>query len=159
MNNKIVLSNRIEKLLWSIALPGFGQLLNHQYVKGVTLLILEFIINVKSHLNDVIIHSFHGEIQQAIANSNYQWLMFYPCLYMFAIYDAYKNGSSEKLACFAYVPTAMAAFLATVGLTYSAKWQLFGLLLGPVWLTMLFCFLGLGIGYGLTKWLQTYHSS
>ena len=33
--------NPTEKLLWSIALPGFGQMLNGKYVKGILLIILE----------------------------------------------------------------------------------------------------------------------
>jgi TM2 domain-containing membrane protein YozV len=38
--------NEKETLLWSIALPGFGQFLNGKYVKGLTLLFLEFLVNV-----------------------------------------------------------------------------------------------------------------
>ena len=63
--------NQIEKLLWSIALPGFGQLLNGKYVKGIAFLILEFLINFKANLNTVIILSFQGEIKNAIEETNY----------------------------------------------------------------------------------------
>ena len=54
--------NAFEKLLWSIALPGFGQYLNGKYFKGTVLLILEFLINIQSNFNQVILISFHGEI-------------------------------------------------------------------------------------------------
>jgi hypothetical protein len=67
--------DKIEKLLWSVALPGFGQLLNKRYVKGVILIALEIIINSQSHLNSAIQSSFHGNIAEAIAETNYQWLM------------------------------------------------------------------------------------
>src|SRR5699024_6540294 len=89
-------SKNVEKpkeiLLWSIAFAGFGQLLNRKYVKGILLIVLEFLINVKGNINWVILLSFQGEIQQAIQQADYQWLMFYPCLYFFAIWDAYKDA-------------------------------------------------------------------
>ena len=58
--------NAFEKLMWSIALPGFGQYLNGKYFKGTVLLILEFLINVQANFNQVILLSFHGEIGEAI---------------------------------------------------------------------------------------------
>lgn len=45
--------NAKEKLLWSIALPGFGQLLNGKYLKEILLIVLEFSINVQSHFYDL----------------------------------------------------------------------------------------------------------
>ena len=33
-----------EKLLWSIALPGLGQLLNKKYAKGIMVIFLELLI-------------------------------------------------------------------------------------------------------------------
>jgi hypothetical protein len=137
--------DKIEKLLWSVALPGFGQLLNKRYVKGVILIALEIIINSESHLNSVIQSSFHGNIAEAIAETNYQWLMFYPCVYMFAIWDAYRDADEEKLP-FTFVPFVSAAFFSTVGLIYSPTAQILGFKLGPVWLTMLFCFIGIFVG-------------
>jgi hypothetical protein len=136
----------LEKVLWCIALPGFGQLLNGKYVKGLLFIGLEFLINMQSNLNEVIILSFQGDIQGAISQTNYQWLMFYPCLYMFAIWDAYRDSGIHK-APYAYLGFVSAAYMSTVGLIYSSKLKIFGVLWGPVWLTMLFCFVGLGIGY------------
>jgi hypothetical protein len=81
-----------EKLMWSIALPGFGQYLNGKYFKGTVFLILEFLINVQANFNQVILLSFHGEIRDAIKLADYQWLMFYPCLYLFSMWDAVKDA-------------------------------------------------------------------
>src|SRR5699024_11039626 len=86
----------MEKLLWSIALPGFGQLLNGKYIKGIVFIFLEFLVNVQGNLNKVIFLSFHGEIEQAIQQADYQWIMFYPCLYFFAIWDAFKDAGGGK---------------------------------------------------------------
>ncbi len=73
----------MEKLLWSIALPGFGQLLNRQYLKGILLIALELLVNVQANFNEVILLSFFGETQEAVQQANYGWLMFYPCLYVY----------------------------------------------------------------------------
>ena len=142
---------KIEKLLWSIALPGFGQLLNGKYIKGITLILLEFIVNTKAHLNLIILYSFKGQIVRSIEATDYPWLMFYPCLYMFGMWDAYKDGGHTTP--YAYLPSAMGAFLGTVGIIYSADLKLFGILFGPVWLPMLFAFLGIAIGIVIYKLL------
>ncbi|MEK3721376.1 hypothetical protein [Paenibacillus sp. FSL H8-0034] len=142
-------SNKIERLLWSIAFPGFGQMLNKKYVKGFTLIVLEFVINSNAHLNQIIILSFNGEIKNSIESTDYHWLMFYPCVYMFGMWDAYKD--SGETADYAYLPYVSGAFLGTVGLMYSAHLTIFGILLGPVWMPMLFAFLGIGIGIALFK--------
>lgn len=86
----------LEKFLWSIALPGFGQILNKRYLKGIVAISLEFLINVNSKLNLAIMYSFQGEITKAISSTNFQWLLFYPCLYLFAAWDACKDAGGSK---------------------------------------------------------------
>ena len=74
---------RLEALLWSIALPGFGQLLNKKHIKGILFIVLEFLINMGANFNEGIRLSFLGETRQSLEVMNMQWLMFYPCLYFF----------------------------------------------------------------------------
>ncbi|WP_338472739.1 hypothetical protein R4Z10_08415 [Niallia sp. XMNu-256] len=142
--------NPIEKLLWSIALPGFGQFLNGKYFKGTAMLILEFLINVQANFNQVIILSFQGNIQEAIIQTDYQWLMFYPCLYFFAMWDAWKDAGGGKDK-YSFLPFVFTAYLVTTGLILSQKLTLFGVLFGPVWLPMLFVIPGLVIGLIIGK--------
>lgn len=134
-----------EKLMWSIALPGFGQYLNGKYFKGIVLLILEFLINVQANFNQVILLSFHGEIGDAIKHADYQWLMFYPCLYFFSLWDAVKDAGGGKDP-YSFLPYVFAAFFVTVGLIFSSNLKIFGVLFGPVWLPMLFVLPGIVIG-------------
>ncbi|MBW8350699.1 hypothetical protein K0H71_14770 [Bacillus sp. IITD106] len=142
----------MEKLFWSIALPGFGQFLNGKYVKGIVLILLEFLINVRSNFNAIIISSFHGDIDAAISQANFQWLMFYPCLYFFAMWDAYKDagGGKEK---YSFLPFAFSAYFVTLGTIFSTKVRLFGVLLGPIWLPILSVIPGLLVGYIIKKLL------
>lgn len=145
--------NILEKFIWSIALPGFGQYLNGKYFKGTVFLILEFLINIQSNFNQVIVMSFQGEISDAIKYTNYQWLMFYPCLYFFAMWDAVKDaGGGKDFASF--LPYAFSAFFVTVGLIFSSNLVIFGVLLGPVWLPILFVIPGVTFGIIIKRFIN-----
>ncbi|MBM7571198.1 hypothetical protein [Aquibacillus albus] len=135
-----------EALLWSIALPGFGQFLNRRFFKGSIFILLEFLVNVLSNFNLAIIYSFTGEIQKAIDVTNFQWLMFYPCLYMFAMWDAYRDAEGE-INPYSYIPFVFGAFFITIGLIFSTKLKIMGVVLGPVILPILSLVPGLMIGF------------
>ncbi|MBQ4870319.1 hypothetical protein IHQ11_28270 [Priestia megaterium] len=139
-----------EAILWSIALPGFGQFLNGKQIKGIVFVFLEFLINVQANFNEVIISNFHGEIEKSIEQANYQWLMFYPCLYFFAMWDAWKDAGGGKDH-FSFLPFVFAAYFVTVGCIYSSNFRLFGVLLGPLYLPMISVIPGLMIGYLIKK--------
>jgi len=143
----------LENILWSIALPGFPQLLNGKYLKGFGFIALEIIINVQAKFNLAILLSFHGEIQQALDVTNFQWLMFYPCLYFYAMWDAFK-AAAGKSSPFMYLPFVFSAYSVTVGLILSPKVMLFGKLWGPVWLPMSFVIPGVIVGFIVKMILQ-----
>lgn len=144
-------TDKLEKLLWSIALPGFGQLLNKKYVKGILLIALEFLVNVMSNMNQIIILSFHGKIEEAVNQTNYLWLMFYPCLYLFAMWDAYKDADGQHKP-FAFLPFVFSAYFVTVGVILSPTFTVFGILIGPIWLPILFVPVGVVVGL-IIKWI------
>ncbi|WP_100372480.1 hypothetical protein [Bacillus sp. FJAT-45037] len=136
---------RVEAILWSIAFPGFGQFLNKKYVKGIFFVILELLINVQALLNTAIIPSFYGNGQEANATVNYQWIMFYPCLYLFSMYDAYRDAGGISVK-YSSVPFAIAAYSGTIGVIYSGSFRLNGHLVGVIWSPIIFLLLGFSIG-------------
>ncbi|GAA0470787.1 hypothetical protein [Alkalibacillus silvisoli] len=144
---------RVEAIIWSIALPGFAQLLRKKYIKGIFLVLLEIIINVQARFNYVIIASFQGNIDVAVEATNYQWIMFYPCLYMFAIWDAYKDAGGGGQP-FSYIPFALAAFIGTIGVISSPTFHIGGVLLGPIWTGILAHIIGFIIGIFIMKILR-----
>ena len=83
--------NPIETLFWSIAFPGFGQLLNGHFLKGLLFIVCEILINVQAHFNDMVLLSFNGDIEAAIERADFQWLLFYPCVYFYAAWDTSKE--------------------------------------------------------------------
>ncbi|MBM4761488.1 hypothetical protein [Bacillus sp. B15-48] len=146
----------LEVLLWSIALPGFGQLLNQKYIKGFIFLVLEFLINVKANFNVAILASFNGDIQLAFELIDVQWLMFYPGFYFFSIWDAYRDARGEDTSPFLFLPFVFAAKFVTVGLMISERITLFGVMLGPVFFPMLAVLPGLAVGF-LLKMILTHY--
>lgn len=142
---------KFEAILWNIAFPGFSQLLCGQYLKGLVFIFLEFLINANSKFNLAIMYSFQGEMAKANSVLNLQWLMFYPCVYMFALWDAYRSAmpEDEKLT---FLPFVFSAYFVTVGIMYSSKIVIFQINFGPVFLPMLFLIPGLLIGF-LIKYL------
>ncbi|MGG3469920.1 hypothetical protein ABES02_20840 [Neobacillus pocheonensis] len=138
--------NKLEAVLWNIAFPGFSQLLMGQYIKGLLFVALEFVMNGYSKFNQAIMYSFLGEIDKAEAVTNFQWLMFYPCVYMFSLWDGYRSAmpSDEK---YSYLPFVFGAYFVTVGLMLSPKISIFRVHPGPVFLPMLFLIPGLFIGF------------
>ncbi|MGJ7909954.1 hypothetical protein [Neobacillus sp. LXY-1] len=147
--------NPLEKLLWSIAFPGFGQLLNGKYLKGIIFILLEFVINVYSHFNELILLSFNGQIKKAIEQTEYQWLMFYPCVYFFAMWDAYKDAGGGREP-YSFLPFLVPAYFVTVGLIFSARVKIFGMAFGTVWFPMGCVIPGVMIGILLKKGLNRY---
>lgn len=116
-------------------------------LKGLLLVGLEFLINIQSNLNEIIISSFHGEIENTINQTNYQWLLFYPCVYMFGIWDAHKDAGGGTTP-YAVVPFAFGAFFGTVGIIFSRDF------LGAVWLGIVGLFFGLVLGLQIRNTLR-----
>jgi hypothetical protein len=115
--------------------------------KGIVLIILEFLINVKANINTAIVLSFLGQTELAVETSNYQWLMFYPCVYLFSIWDAFRDGSKDEEKPLLFLPFAIDAYVETAGVIYSKVFRINGVLLGPIFLPMACIFIGLGIGF------------
>lgn len=145
---------KLESILWNVALPGFSQLISGDFLKGLLFVLLEFIINMESNFNLAIMYSFQGQIEMALSVTNFQWLMFYPCLYFFALWDAYRRAMPDTEE-FSYIPFAFSAFFVTVGLMYSPRLELFGVFFGPVFLPMLFLIPGLIVGF-IIKFIWIY---
>lgn len=149
---------KLEAVMWSIALPGFAQLLTGNLVKGILFVLLEFLVNVKSNFNKGIMYSFLGETGMAMQVMDFQWLMFYPCLYMFAMWDAYRSvmPEDEKIT---FLPFVFSAYFVTVGLMISPKIKIFGIFPGPVFLPMIFVIPGVLIGLFIRKLILRYYTN
>ncbi|GGE32206.1 hypothetical protein GCM10011391_08590 [Pullulanibacillus camelliae] len=142
---------KFERLLWSIAFPGFGQLLNRHYIKGIIFILLEVLINTNGHFNMTIAYSFQGKIMHAFEEAQIDWLMFYPCVYFFSMWDAYKH-SGDPVSNYTALPFVFTAFSVTLGVIYSPMVTLLNKQPGPVFFPILCVLPGVFVGL-LLKWL------
>ncbi|MFC7063121.1 hypothetical protein [Halobacillus seohaensis] len=78
-------------VMWSIFMPGTGQLYIHRIVGAFFIMIWTIVIVYFSHFNEGIYFLFLGDLNQAKAVINGEWLLFIPSVYFFAMYDAYVN--------------------------------------------------------------------
>src|SRR5699024_4990692 len=144
---------RMEALLWSIAFPGFGQLINKKYWKAFIFIILEVLINVKGNINDVIVKSYLLDMENDVAQANYSWLMFYPCIYLFAVWDAYRDaGGGEKP--FMFLPFVVSAYCGTLGVIYSSRFAVYDFLIGPIFLPIITIVLGFIVGEVIRRFIS-----
>ena len=78
-------------VMWTLLMPGLGQLYIHRILMTFFILIWWIVISYYSHLLPAIQYTFTGDISKAISVVDMQWLLFVPSLYGFSIYDAYVN--------------------------------------------------------------------
>lgn len=78
-------------LAWSALLSGFGHIYNMKAVKGIILLSWTVAIIYFAHINQAIIYTFLGQYGKARVAVDYQWLLFFPSLYLFGMWDAYND--------------------------------------------------------------------
>lgn len=140
------MKSSLEMVFWSIAFPGFGQMLNGRILKGILFLGLEFLINVKANINEAIVLSFNGHIREAVQVTDYQWIMFYPCIYTFAIWDAFRDaeGGQTSNSCLIAV---FSAYFGTLGVVFSREPIFTSPFLGPIWFGLLGMITGAAIGW------------
>lgn len=77
--------------IWSLFMPGLGQLYTNRVIKGFFVLVWWIILAYFSSFFPALQHIFMGEMHEATVTLNAQWLMFMPSVYGFAAYDAYIN--------------------------------------------------------------------
>ena len=77
---------------WSALLTGFGHIYNKKAFKALILLSWTVAIIYFARLNDAIIATFNGQFDRAKETVNYQWLLFFPSIYLFSMWDAYNDA-------------------------------------------------------------------
>ncbi|MDT9027194.1 MULTISPECIES: hypothetical protein [Rossellomorea] len=83
--------NPVMSVLWSLFIPGLGQLYVHRIVTAFFVIIWTVVFFYYSHGLEAISLLFLGEIKEATSVINPEWLLFFPSLYGFSIFDSYMN--------------------------------------------------------------------
>ncbi|MCL6610091.1 MAG: hypothetical protein K6T66_00975 [Peptococcaceae bacterium] len=77
---------------WSALLSGFGQMYNGRAFKAFILLGWTVAIIWLARLNDGIICTFTGDFRRAKEVVDYQWVLFFPSIYLYSVWDAYSDA-------------------------------------------------------------------
>ncbi|GAA0615439.1 hypothetical protein GCM10009001_35920 [Virgibacillus siamensis] len=96
MKKADIYKSPVTAMLWSFALPGFGQLYNRDYLLGLLLITWEIVLNLYSNLNIALMHSFHGDFAKAHEIINYEWGLFYPSVFAFSMWQAYNKAMAIR---------------------------------------------------------------
>jgi hypothetical protein len=78
-------------VIWSLFMPGLGQLHIHRLVSAFFSLVWTIIFLYFSHTLEAVHLLFFGEIQKSTEVLDIQWLLYMPSMWGFAIYDSYMN--------------------------------------------------------------------
>lgn len=126
---------RIISALFSILMPGFGQIYNKQLFKGIVFVIFEHFDNMFGKINAAIQLDFNGLHQQALDTVIYDAMLFYPGFYVYSVWDAWfyaKNGADKTKTA---IPFVIGGFLGEMGAIFSEKLPFPTLTVGLLMLT------------------------
>ena len=77
--------------IWSLVVPGSGQLYIHRLITALFLIVWWTVICYFSKLLPSLHYTILGDFDQAKAVLNMQWLLNIPSILLFSMYDAYTN--------------------------------------------------------------------
>ncbi|WP_206916865.1 hypothetical protein [Alicyclobacillus suci] len=83
--------NPIMSVLWSLFMPGLGQLHIHRVLMAFFALAWGIVFLYQSRLLEAVQFLFLGDIQKSTNILNPEWLLFMPSVWGFAAYDSYIN--------------------------------------------------------------------
>lgn len=82
--------------IWSLLIPGSGQLYIHRIVTALFVVVWWVVICYYSKVLPSLHYTFLGDFQQAKSVLDMQWFLNIPSLYFFSMYDAYTNTVSNN---------------------------------------------------------------
>ncbi|MGM0845721.1 MAG: hypothetical protein ACQEUT_12145 [Bacillota bacterium] len=83
--------NPVMAVIWSLFVPGLGQLYIHRIITASFVVVWVIVFSYYSHALEAISLLFLGEVQKATLVLDAEWLLFFPSLYGFSVYDSYIN--------------------------------------------------------------------
>lgn len=89
--------NPLVGMFWSIFTPGLGQLYGGSTIVGTFILAWWIFVCYKAVAVGTLLHSFLGDFSHATAIVDWQWFLFLPSMYAFAIYQAYTSVNENNI--------------------------------------------------------------
>ena len=111
---------RIVAALFSMLMPGFGQIYNNQLVKGVIFVIFEHFDNILGNINRAVYLDLNGFHQQALDQAVYEYVLFYPGFYVYVVWDAWFHAKEGADKAKTAIPFIIGGFLGLFASIYSS---------------------------------------
>lgn len=89
--NSIDKRSPLVSAIWSMMMPGTGELYNHQIISAFFTLTWWIVVVQNSNALQAFHHTMLGDFDTARAMLNPQWVLNIPSIYFFAVYDSYTN--------------------------------------------------------------------
>ncbi|WP_366161553.1 hypothetical protein ABXS71_22075 [Bacillus infantis] len=83
--------NPVMAVVWSLFVPGLGQLYIHRIVSAFLGIVWTVIFFYYSHGLEALSYLLMGDIKKSTSVISPEWLLFFPSLYGFSLYDSYIN--------------------------------------------------------------------
>ncbi|WP_099355066.1 hypothetical protein [Fredinandcohnia onubensis] len=83
--------NPVLSIIWSLFIPGLGQLYIHRILTALFVIVGTVIFFYYSHALEAVSLLFLGKVKEATSVLKPEWFLFLPSHYGFAIYDSYIN--------------------------------------------------------------------
>lgn len=83
--------NPVVAVMWSMFIPGLGQLYIHRILTAIFLIVWLVIFHYQWHFAEGILLLILGKVKEATSVLKPEWLLFMPSLFGFAVYDSYMN--------------------------------------------------------------------
>ncbi|GGE35141.1 hypothetical protein GCM10011391_12320 [Pullulanibacillus camelliae] len=83
--------NPVLSLMWSLFIPGLGQLYIHRILTAFFIIVSLVTFYYYSHVQEAVLLLFLGKVKEATSVLKPEWLLFLPSHYGFALYDSYVN--------------------------------------------------------------------
>jgi hypothetical protein len=112
---------RVIAMLFSLLMPGFGQIYNRQFVKGIIFVLVEHYDNIFGQINAAIQLDFNGLHQEALNIVDYRYLLFYPGFYAYCAWDAWfgaKEGADKVKTAIPFVIGGFLGLFASIYASY-----------------------------------------
>jgi TM2 domain-containing membrane protein YozV len=83
--------NPVMSVFWSLLVPGLGQLYIHRIVTAFFVIVWTVVFFYFSHGLEAVSLLFLGEVEKATSVLHPEWLLFFPSIYGFSVFDSYMN--------------------------------------------------------------------
>jgi hypothetical protein len=90
--NYLDIRNPIMAVVWSLLMPGLGQLYIHRIMTSFFVIFWVVVFFINSNALEGVSLLFLGEVQKATSVLKPEWLLFLPSHYGFAAFDAYMSA-------------------------------------------------------------------